>query len=52
MAAAGVVTCLIIVAIIIVNVLFSAIGTKVNLKIDLTKDKVLSFSDTTKETLA
>ena len=51
MATAGIITCLAIVAIIVVNILAGAIGSKVNLKIDMTKDKVLSFSDTTYETL-
>ena len=51
MATAGVVTSLVIVAIIVVNILFGVLGTKVNLKIDLTKDKLLSFSEPTIETL-
>ena len=51
MTTAGVVTSLIVAAIIIINILVSVVGTKVNLKIDMTKDKVLSFSDTTIETL-
>lgn len=51
MATAGVFTCLLIVAIIIVNILVGAIASKVNLKIDLTKDSILSFSDATKDTL-
>ena len=52
MATAGIITCLLIVAIIIVNVLVGAASSKVNLKIDMTKDGILSFSDTTKDTLA
>ncbi len=52
MATAGIITCLLIVAIIIVNVLVGAIATKVNLKIDMTKDNILSFSDATKDTLS
>ena len=51
MTTAGIVTSLIVVSIIIINILFSVVGTKVNLKIDMTKDKVLSFSDTTMDTL-
>ena len=51
MATAGIITCLAIVAIIVVNILAGAIGSKVNLKIDMTKDRVLSFSDTTYDTL-
>ncbi len=47
MATAGIITILVIVAIIVVNILFSAIGTKVNLKIDMTRDKILSFDDAT-----
>ncbi len=52
MATAGIITCLLIVAIIIVNVLVGAVASKVNLKIDMTKDNILSFSDATKDTLA
>ena len=51
MTTAGIVTSLIVVSIIIINILFSVVGSKINLKIDMTKDKVLSFSDTTMETL-
>ena len=42
---------LMIVAIIIVNLIFSALSDKIALKIDLTRDNILSFSDTTKEVL-
>ncbi|MBQ8525861.1 MAG: GldG family protein [Clostridia bacterium] len=51
MATAGAVTCLIIAVIIVVNILFGVLGTKVNLKLDMTKDKLLSFSEPTIETL-
>lgn len=51
MATAGTVTALIVAVIIVVNVLFGVLGTKVNLKIDMTKDKLLSFSEPTIETL-
>lgn len=51
MTTAGIVTSLIVVSIIIINILFSVVGSKINLKIDMTKDRVLSFSDTTMETL-
>lgn len=51
MATAGAVTCLIIAAIIVVNILFGVLDTKVNLKFDLTKDKLLSFSESTVDTL-
>lgn len=42
---------LMIVAIIIVNLIASAISDKVALKFDLTKDNILSFSDTTKDVI-
>jgi len=42
---------LIIVAIIIVNLIVSAISDKIALKFDLTKDNILSFSDTTKDVI-
>lgn len=51
MATAGAVTCLIIAAIIVVNILFGVLGTKINLKLDMTKDKLLSFSEATVDTL-
>ncbi len=51
MATAGMFTCLIIVAIIIVNIFVGAVASKVNLKLDFTKDSILSFSDATKDTL-
>lgn len=47
MANATVVTCLIIAVIIIVNVLFGALEKRVNLKIDMTRDSILSFSEPT-----
>lgn len=42
---------LMIVAIIIVNLIASAISDKIALKFDLTKDNILSFSDTTKDVI-
>lgn len=52
MATAGTITCLIIAAIIVVNILFGVLGTKVNLKLDMTKDNLLSFSEATIETIS
>lgn len=40
---------LILVAIIILNAIAVVLASKVNLKLDFTKDNILSFSDTTKE---
>ena len=51
MASATVVTCLIIAVIIIVNVLFGALEKRVNLKIDMTPDSILSFSEPTVDVL-
>ena len=42
---------LIIVATIGVNFIFGVLGSKVNLNIDLTKEKILEFSDLTKQTI-
>ncbi|MBO5742675.1 MAG: hypothetical protein J6R68_00070, partial [Clostridia bacterium] len=42
---------LMIVAIIIVNLIALAVSNKITLKLDLTKDSILSFSDTTKDVL-
>ena len=42
---------LMIVAIIIVNIIFSVLSDKVALKIDLTKDNILTFSETTENVL-
>ncbi len=42
---------LILVAIIILNAIAAVLAAKVNLKLDLTKDNILSFSDTTKKIL-
>ncbi len=40
---------LILVAIIILNAIVAVLATKVNLKLDLTKDNILSFSETTEK---
>lgn len=42
---------LMIVAIIIVNLIASVVSNKINLKLDLTKDNILSFSHTTKDVI-
>ena len=42
---------LMIVAIIIVNLIASVVSNKINIKLDLTKDNILSFSDTTKDVI-
>lgn len=42
---------LMIVAIIIVNIIFSVLSDKIALKIDLTKDNILTFSETTENVL-
>lgn len=42
---------LLIVAILIVNIIASVLSDKISLKIDLTRDNILSFSDTTKQVL-
>ncbi|MBE7029975.1 MAG: hypothetical protein E7409_00945 [Ruminococcaceae bacterium] len=47
----GVVCVLVIAVVIIVNILFGALGEKVNTKIDLTHDRILDFSDQTIQTL-
>lgn len=47
----AVMTCLIIAAVIGVNMIASILGSKIDLNIDLTKSKVLSLSDLTKQTL-
>ena len=52
MVTAGATTCLIIVAVILLNVLVGAIGDRINLKLDMTSSKVLSFSDETKNVLS
>lgn len=46
-----VMTCLIIIAVIGVNFLFSVLGSKVNMNIDLTKSKVMKVSQLTKDTI-
>ncbi len=47
----GVMTALVIVAVIIVNLLVGAIGNKVNTKIDLTAGKILDLADETIDTV-
>ncbi len=44
-------TALIIIAIIILNAVVGLMGTKVNLKLDMTKDNILSFSETTQKVI-
>ncbi len=49
---ASVFTVLVVVIIFIVNLLVNALGQKVEMRLDLTQDKILAFSDQTKEVLA
>ncbi len=51
MATASIFTSLAIVVIILINVLIGAVAQKVNMNIDITPDKVLSFDDATYEVL-
>lgn len=51
MATACIFTSIAIVAIILVNIIFGVLAQKVNLNIDITPDKVLSFDDATYEVL-
>ncbi len=44
-------TALILAAILILNAIVSVLGNKINLKLDMTKDNILSFSDTTNEVI-
>lgn len=46
-----VMTCLVIVAVLCVNLLVSILGAKIDLNIDLTKSQLLKLSDLTKETI-
>ena len=50
-ATASVLTVLVIAALIVVNVLVGALGSKINTKIDMTHDRVLDFSEQTIETV-
>lgn len=45
-------TALIIIAVIILNVIMAVLADRVSLNVDLTKDSILSFSDTTKKIVA
>ena len=47
----AVVTSCVIVALILINIIVNVLATKVNLKIDLTRDKVYTFSEQTEETM-
>ncbi len=49
---ASVFTVLTVVIVVIVNLLVNALGQKVEMRLDLTQDKILAFSDQTKEVLA
>lgn len=51
-AVASVFTVLVVVIVFIVNLLVQALGQKVEMRLDLTRDKILAFSDQTKEVLA
>lgn len=48
---ATVFTVLVVAVVIVVNILFGALGSKVNTKIDLTHDRILDLSDQTIETV-
>lgn len=47
----GAVVCLFIIAVILVNIVITTLGKKVNLKLDWTQSQVLNFSDITYQTL-
>ncbi len=48
-AVSGVMTALVVAAVIVVNLLIGAVGTRVNTKIDITAGKILDFADETIE---
>lgn len=50
-AIASVFTVLVVVIVFVVNLLVHALGQKVEIRLDLTQDKILAFSDQTKEVL-
>lgn len=44
-------TALVLAAILILNAIVAVLGNKINLKLDMTKDNILSFSDTTNDVI-